>query len=572
MDEQVRNLEQRIMQDVQAHGGTMDLDFANDLHYEYYREQLRNCGANIENTPHLINLLETERSMHRISATAIDPNPDGVEGPNDASYIEVPAIFRQSSKELSDSENDVPDSTIYVSSIAKYCKMQRSVIIQSTVKDELRKRNITDTGIYDNCFEAQKLVAMNTDSFYDGTPRKYTLISTFTSVSEDAMRCPQLKASCTVKENIAVNTDIIESYTVIDPKHKNSKGDHVLVSYNRDGYVPNFDYSYDNEPEPSRANPVRIRFMLDVSIMLRLKDGFTINGLHMNSAPVLTLDHPFHGVIKCYYYAGTSAPLVEISDDKRTATVSLPKVVGVRKGADWCSFLPFADLENTSSENLHIYGQFVFSVTQKTTGEPLTFPFPVSFRSEKGGSDYNAQNIQNEPIYMQWGCVGKDTMIMRSDERRTAVRISDLQIGDFVITADARERRIVNILTGTDETILSITTETGRNILLTTTHSIKSEDGWITAGELCPGMKVVCENGLETVEQIVEQIYDDTVYNLHFEEETAIFGNGFVIGDFDMQQRIKPQREELSIDWSPATLSIAREIDSLAEKMKESTV
>lgn len=572
MDEQGTNLEMRIMQDAKEHGGTIDLDFTNDLHYEYYREHLRKCGASIKNTPHLISLLESERSMPRVSDKPIEMGLDGVAGPNDISYIEVPAIFSDTSQNLSESGNDVPDSTIFVSSIAKYCKMQSNVIIQSTVKDELRNRYITDTGVFNNCLEAQNITTMNIDALFDGTPRKYTLISTFTNVSEDEARRPQLKANYTVRESIAVNTDIIESYTVIDPKPKISKGNRVLVSYNRNQYMPDFDYSYDNEPLPSREKAERIRFMLDVSIRLRLKDGFTINGLHKKYSPVLSLDHPFRGVIKCYYYAGTSAPLVEISDDKRTATVSLPKVPGVRMGADWFSILPFADLEDKTHENLNIYGQFVFSVTQKIAGANITFPFPVSFRSEKGGIDFNAQNIQNEPIYMQWGCIGKDTQIKIPDGLHSEVRISELMIGDTVLAADGAERRIINIVTGFEKRILAITTDAERKVLLSKSHSIKTTGGWITAKELCIDMMVECENGPEKIICVVEQPYDALVYNLEFEEETALVGNGFVIGDFAMQQRVKPYREEPIIHWSPETLSIKREIESLANKSKESAL
>ena len=48
-----------------------------------------------------------------------------------------------------------------------------------------------------------------------------------------------------------------------------------------------------------------------------------------------------------------------------------------------------------------------------------------------------------------------------------------------------------------------------------------------------------------------------------FDEETPIYSNGFLVGDYAMQQRIRPKRDQ--IEFSEKTKKIAEELYQLYE-------
>lgn len=582
MDENLIHIEDKFIQEVIENGGTLDLDFSNDLHYNYYYMQLEKLGANSQKTPHLMKLLESQRSFKEEGTTKLLNNEDMLIGPNDIVFIDIPEI--KHNKSINALKEDNRSSIIHVNSVAKYCKRKKKVVIQSTMRDNIRKRSVTETRAFETCKVARACLEMNEENLFDGKPRNYTIISNFTSVEQaQGDEKPRLKASCSVKETVAIETDIIEEFTLIDPKPKKTKGKEVKVSYNRDTVLKDFDYSINNSPmtEPKTGSQY-IKIKLDVFFRIRLRPGYRINGLMNRVSPILTIDHPHEGVIKCYYYSKTDTPLVKIIDE-RTIEVAIPKKEGEHEGAEWDSIIPFDDLENKASVGLNIYGQFTLSITDLKDG--ITLPLPVSFRSEKGDIEFTKQNIETESIFMQWGCIGKDTLITLTnretrkskisesaiddfvtsdDEERRTVKISEINIGDFIIDSNGHKREVVDIITGNESTIVSITTDTKRNILLTKAHSIKADGQWRTVGELKVGMKVQCEKGIETVETLTEQLYGDIVYNLKFKEETEIIGNGFIIGDYHMQQRIKPYKEEEEdIIWSEETELISRELESL---------
>lgn len=566
MSEKMKNLEEQLLKEVFENGGSLELDFSNDLHYEYYRSQLNQLGANSNRTPILMELIERERNNSKsLSKTALDKN-GYVEGPNDIFYIDVPDITKKKYLKGSANEKSNDDKfIIYVQSVGKFTSKKRTAQIDIKIIDNSTGYTFNETEISEDCYKISRDIKIDAESLYSGERKSYKIVSTLTSVDQDKEGKPKLNVTKNAKMEI-VSDDIIESFTVIDPKPKVTKGKTVHVSYNRDEVLKDFDYSINNEPLPDRTNPERIRFMLDVSFELKLKENYTINGLYMNAAPVLSLDHPYNGAITCFYYSSTKTPKLDISPDKRKVTVTLPKEPGERTAADWYSFLPFAELEDKTHDNLHIYGQFSFSVTQNIQGKtPYTFPFSVSFRSNRGAIPFTKANIENEPIYMQWGCIGEDTMITLANKKRTAMRISQLKRGQFILTADGKRRKVLNIINGKENNIYSITTETGRSILLTRTHSIKANGVWMMVGSLEEGMMVACENGEEKMVRIEKMEYGKTVYNLKFTKESALFGNGFVIGDFDMQQHIRPVHMEENKVWSEETELLMKELKCLGK-------
>ncbi|HAU85724.1 MAG TPA: hypothetical protein DCW90_09525, partial [Lachnospiraceae bacterium] len=146
-------------------------------------------------------------------------------------------------------------------------------------------------------------------------------------------------------------------------------------------------------------------------------------------------------------------------------------------------------------------------------------------------------------------------------------RVSELSVGEYVCNQKGEPCQIRDIITGYEEEIYQIHTKSGKEIKLTNTHSIciqqDGESKWICVCDLREGQKAVMLQGEEEVSYINIIPYKDTVYNLMFDEETPIYSNGFLVGDYAMQQRIRPKRDQ--IEFSEKTRKIADELYQLYE-------
>lgn len=134
------------------------------------------------------------------------------------------------------------------------------------------------------------------------------------------------------------------------------------------------------------------------------------------------------------------------------------------------------------------------------------------------------------------GGVGKETLIDMADG--STKRIDKLKIGDMVSSEDGSAREIKKVISGRVNNIYSIYTKSGNRILIVGGQPVKSTAGWITGGELTVGMLINGKNGNETIDRINIQPYNDSIYFLQFDEETAFVANGFVIGDFNISSQL----------------------------------
>jgi hypothetical protein len=91
--------------------------------------------------------------------------------------------------------------------------------------------------------------------------------------------------------------------------------------------------------------------------------------------------------------------------------------------------------------------------------------------------------------------------------------------------------------------LLLVKTDTGRSILIGGDQPIKTSAGWDLVGEIKIGTIVECIDGQEEIVQIHEINYNAQIYNLEFDGETGIYGNGFLIGDYGMMRRMREENE-----------------------------
>lgn len=558
-------LHKKLVEDALAQGGELELDLRNPEHYEYimstlYKEKGMNAlAANEVKQSALYEFIQAERNKPYTKPKQALKNAADSEGytigPNDTAYVTVPVMANQSnvSGQLKGQQDD---ENIASQVVGSYTRPQAAVLVNASLY------NVNTEEQVGSCVANQKdtnyvVVPMvgNVGALVGKEDNKYETSAVLISVGEDDSNNTVMNARMCANDQFYVLKEgsFITNFEMHDPviKDPNRGNKEVRVSYKRDSNMGYFDYSFDNEPENNSIKlllPVEFEVEVDTKLC-------SIVGLDEDLGFRLYFQHPDGGLVK-YYYMGKQSLMdlkFKYNEGKKCGMV-------VKLDYDWRAKLPFADLEGGVSAKLDIYGQFNVLVKVDNFG---TFPISISFKSN--GTSFDTMNISVPQIFMQWGCFGKDSMIAMADG--TEKRVSELSVGEYVLSWKGKPCEIRDIITGFEKEIYQIYTRSGKEIKLTNTHSIciqqDGESKWICVCDLRGGQKVVMEQGVEEVSFIDIIPYQDKVYNLMFDEETPIYSNGFLVGDYAMQQRIRPKRDQ--IEFSEKTKKIAEELYQLYE-------
>ena len=166
---------------------------------------------------------------------------------------------------------------------------------------------------------------------------------------------------------------------------------------------------------------------------------------------------------------------------------------------------------------------------------PLPTLVPITISSKNVDHvDPSYKRIRKINIY--WGCMGKDTQIKMADGSLKTV--SAIQPGESIMSAYGEVVKVTDVMTGKEAQMIKVKVRTGDSILLTDEHPILTERGMMMAKHLCVGDVLILEDEKAFLSEAYKIEYNDTVYSLVLEKpEAYIIGNGFIIGDFESQQK-----------------------------------
>lgn len=172
-------------------------------------------------------------------------------------------------------------------------------------------------------------------------------------------------------------------------------------------------------------------------------------------------------------------------------------------------------------------------------GAPFPIPIYVVISSEDlAHNDPSYKKIN--PIDIYWGCLGKDTQVRMADQ--SCKTISEIQVGEMILDANGKSVQVVDIMTGMEEKMILVESEDGKSILLTDSHPILTERGMVLAKNLNAADVLIMENGTKSALRFVyTKEYNDQVYSLVLENSTNLIGNGFIVGDFETQNKAMSQ-------------------------------
>ncbi len=146
-----------------------------------------------------------------------------------------------------------------------------------------------------------------------------------------------------------------------------------------------------------------------------------------------------------------------------------------------------------------------------------------------------------------WGCVAEGTMITMADGSEHPIEWFEGQKGLSVQSGNGVTRSVADLTKGTEpEMMYVVSDDHGHSVKLTQSHPVFTQDGIRAARDLRKGDVVKTLNGNARITDIHEEQASKLVYNLRLEgqetdESAAMYANGILVGDVNLQRRLDAQ-------------------------------
>lgn len=294
----------------------------------------------------------------------------------------------------------------------------------------------------------------------------------------------------------------------------------VLYSRNAETHVEDPDKVYSTIKPTDNKLPFYIPFIGSVSV-----GTGKILGVNKENS-IIKLEHPEHKTAVTFNKDKSN----NWSDIKWTY-LNNNTCLEWKFPENWRNNLDLKDLSINSVFDFYAY--LVVNVDLTGTGIPIPVPITIGSRVEHG---YTSCKIKQ--VFLQWGCLGEQTLIAMADGSQREIR--EIKVGDMVYTGKGNAE-VINIYSGEEKEIICIKTESGKQLLLTDSHPIMTEKGWVRAGDLNAAMKVLTSEGVaEKMEGLYAVPYGKKVYNLKLSgNDSQLIAEGLVVGDFMCQNQME---------------------------------
>jgi hypothetical protein len=164
------------------------------------------------------------------------------------------------------------------------------------------------------------------------------------------------------------------------------------------------------------------------------------------------------------------------------------------------------------------------------------------------------------PIRIVNSCLAAGTQITLGDGQTR--NIEDMHIGDKVASPYASSLTVMDTAAGTElDPMVHVTDDRGHDLMLTAMHPLQLVDrGMVPAKLLKVGDRVKTSDGTSALTRVTRESYAGKVFNLKVGDarealalgvdQTAVYANGFLVGDGNIQSRI--EHAELAASSAPA--------------------
>lgn len=529
----------RVLTEIRDNQHYLELNLNNPDHYAYYMDGFGGEQQYFQRFPHLVESIQALQANPQQSNSQL--RGEVKEGfSNLYSLNDLEFISPNEPNVLKLNENG--ECAVIPSVLLKcqFAEKQHSIFATINLYRE------DDVYIGSSYVEVQDTNEINERSdtypieYVNNTIYEYSIYSTITPVSQNVNGLfePRPIAIANVSFVTIKPEDIVEKFTLDDPIIKNGHThDEVFISYLRDGNLPDYDYSITEYPFIDNKKE-KVKVNIPVSATITVKKGKYID---MTDTPFGAID-PYNGYklwITNFIYDRDTSPRKgsvyhygRIEDIKQklleTDTEGRCTKLKLTFPEFWNTIINMEEVGYSPNVKLDIYLQFNLRVYTGISVNSLTFA--AKSYAQAGGIN----SILVKKIKIQWGCFSKDSMLLMAD--KSLKRADEISIGDEILLHDGSSKKVENIYSGYQSNLIEIKTST-KTTRLSPGHTMSTNDGIKRAYQIKKGMMMQTVDGLEEVIHVASIDYHDTVYNFKFDTDSLIIGDGFIVGDYSLQNK-----------------------------------
>ncbi len=306
--------------------------------------------------------------------------------------------------------------------------------------------------------------------------------------------------------------DVVRNIEVMDPRNIRTPQDSPIhVSFDRKQQLQTVDYDYTGYRVKTGLQDAYLAMRGDI----HLNDGYEyIDGSYMTDKIFLQNGDERH------VYENSEASVRKINSG----------TIHYEYNEKWNCTIPKSVKTVCSAADLR--SQATFKYKEKASGKENTCIVVISSKGYSLGSAPN--NYKKIPsILFYWGCLEENTEITMADGSHR--KIKDIRIGEKVLGADREACEVRNVIRGTEDMLICLTLESGKEIFLTYDHPFKTKKGIVAAIDLEFGDEILTESGYETIEGARPVYGSFHVCSLDILPSDFIWGNGIAVGDYEAQ-------------------------------------
>lgn len=307
-------------------------------------------------------------------------------------------------------------------------------------------------------------------------------------------------------------SDVVRNIDVTDPRNIHTpQGYTIHVSFDRQPQLKTVDYDYTEYRVETGLQDAYLAMSGDI----HLKDGYEyIDGSYTTDKIFLQNGDDRH------VYENSEATVSKINSG----------TIHYEYNEKWNCTIPKSVKAVCSLADLR--SQATFKYKETASGEESTCIVVISSKGYSfGTAPNNYKQIPN--ILFYWGCLEENTEITMADGSHR--RIKDIRIGEKVLGTDREACEVRDVIRGTEDMLICLSLESGKEIFLTHDHPFKTKNGIVAAIDLKFGDEILTESGYETIEGARPVYGSFSVCSLDISPSDFIWGNGIAVGDYDAQ-------------------------------------
>lgn len=417
-----------------------------------------------------------------------------------------------------------PYTTVATASSIDLVDKNPSLIMIGELKDITHNELIDGFAICDHDTHAlDGNIEGDSTKLIRGDEYEFLATTTFSRIVYDREGNPSLESQTdtTNARKVVSSSTLVKRVTVENPDSIKHPGASQTVIYYNNRTGPGCDYYYNNVG--SRADSVDVYIPFSGSV--EFNDSFKPSHVDKNTNFKLQIENINNGTAN---FNTSHWNEIQWKVDGPILSWKFPDC--------WYGILSKNNFAVANDVNFYCQMYVVVNLGSST----LPVPIVISSRDYEH-SDPSFHKIKK--LYIEWGCFAQGTKIRMSDG--SLKQIQDIKAGEQIKTENG-SAAVTEVITGTEQDMVFIKTTKGNEIKVTKDHPVLTGQGFKAADALNAGDILKMEYGDDMIAELHYVTYGGNVFSIRIDSQEPVIAEGFYMGDFGCQNRLKEKPKENS--------------------------